>query len=73
MHDEMVHGERAFRVGAKGYLVKQEATEKVIVAIRKILGGDVYLPDRLQSMPSNGLPRSAKTPIRQEGTTQSAY
>jgi DNA-binding NarL/FixJ family response regulator len=50
MHDEMVHGERAFRVGAKGYLVKQEATEKVILAIRKILAGEVYLPDRMQSM-----------------------
>jgi DNA-binding NarL/FixJ family response regulator len=55
MHDEMVHGERAFRVGAKGYLVKQEATEKVIVAIRKILSGDVYLPDRLQSMLLNNV------------------
>ncbi|MBL8519306.1 MAG: response regulator transcription factor [Betaproteobacteria bacterium] len=55
MHDEMVHGERAFRVGAKGYLVKQEATEKVITAIRKILAGEVYLPDRLQSMLLNNV------------------
>lgn len=50
MHDELVHGERAFRVGAKGYLVKQEATEKVIIAIRKILAGEVYLSDRMQSV-----------------------
>ena len=50
MHDELVHGERAFRVGAKGYLVKQEATEKVIIAIRKILAGEVYLSDRLQTV-----------------------
>lgn len=28
MHDELVHGERTFRAGAKGYLTKQEATEK---------------------------------------------
>lgn len=50
MHDELGHGERAFRVGAKGYLVKQEATEKVIMAIRKILAGDVYLSDRMQGV-----------------------
>ena len=50
MHDELVHGERAFRVGAKGYLIKQEATEKVIFAIRKILAGEVYLSDRMQAV-----------------------
>jgi DNA-binding NarL/FixJ family response regulator len=50
MHDELVHGERAFRAGAKGYLTKQEATEKVIIAIRKILGGEVYLSERMQSV-----------------------
>ncbi len=50
MHDEMVHGERAFRAGAKGYLTKQDATEKVIGAIRRVLSGEVYLSDRMQSM-----------------------
>ena len=50
MHDEMVHGERAFRAGAKGYLTKQEATEKVVVAIRKILAGEEYLSERMQSL-----------------------
>ena len=40
MHDELVHGERAFRAGAKGYLVKQEAPENVIKAIRKVLAGE---------------------------------
>jgi len=50
MHDELVHGERAFRVGARGYLVKQEATDKVIIAIRKILAGEAYLSERMQSV-----------------------
>lgn len=50
MHDELVHGERAFRAGAKGYLTKQEATEKVIIAIRKVLSGEVYLSERMQSV-----------------------
>ena len=50
MHDELVYGERALRAGAKGYLVKQEAPEKVIVAIRKVLAGERYLSDRMQSL-----------------------
>jgi DNA-binding NarL/FixJ family response regulator len=47
MHDESIYAERAMRAGAKGYIMKQEATEKVLVAIRRILQGDVYLSDRL--------------------------
>ena len=50
MHDEMVHGERAFRAGARGYLTKQEATDKVVLAIRRILGGEEYLSERMQSL-----------------------
>src|SRR5688572_14482323 len=37
MHDESLYGERALRAGAKGYLTKQDATKKVIPAIRRIL------------------------------------
>lgn len=50
MHDELIHGERSFRAGAKGYIMKQEATDKVISAIRKIMGGEVYLSDRMQAL-----------------------
>jgi DNA-binding NarL/FixJ family response regulator len=47
MHDEAVYAERALRAGANGYIMKQEATERVLTAIRHILSGDVYLSDRL--------------------------
>ena len=47
MHDESIYAERAMRAGANGYIMKQEATEKVLVAIRRILQGDMYLSDRL--------------------------
>jgi DNA-binding NarL/FixJ family response regulator len=47
MHDESVYAERSLRAGANGYIMKQEAADKVITAIRQILGGDVYLSDRL--------------------------
>ncbi len=47
MHDESAYAERALRAGANGYIMKQEATEKVLTAIRHILRGDVYLSERL--------------------------
>jgi DNA-binding NarL/FixJ family response regulator len=43
MYDESVYGERALRAGAKGYVMKQEATEKVVTAIRRVLAGEVYV------------------------------
>lgn len=46
MHDESIYAERALRAHANGYIMKQEATEKVLVAIRQILAGDIYLSDR---------------------------
>lgn len=46
MYDEALHVERAFRAGARGYLTKQEATDHIVVAIRKILGGDIYVSDK---------------------------
>jgi DNA-binding NarL/FixJ family response regulator len=47
MHEESIYAERTMRAGANGYIMKQEATEKVLVAIRRILQGEVYLSDRL--------------------------
>jgi len=47
MHDESIYAERALRAGANGYIMKQETTDKVVSAIRRILGGDVYLSERL--------------------------
>lgn len=47
MHDEMLYAERALRAGAMGYIMKQEATENVIVAVRRILGGEIYVSDRM--------------------------
>lgn len=49
MHDETLYAERALRAGAMGYIMKQEATENVIAAIRKILGGEIYVSDRMAS------------------------
>ncbi|UCF43442.1 MAG: response regulator transcription factor [Planctomycetota bacterium] len=47
MHDESLYAERALRAGAKGYIMKAEATEKVITAIRKVLRGELYVSDKM--------------------------
>jgi len=49
MHDETIYAERALRARANGYIMKQEATEKVLVAIRRILAGDIYLSEKMAS------------------------
>ena len=50
MLDETLYAERALRAGANGYIMKQEATEKVLIAIRRILGGEIYLSDRMSNL-----------------------
>ena len=47
MHDESVYAERALRAGAQGYIMKQEATEKVLVALRRILNHEIYVSERI--------------------------
>jgi len=47
MHDEFLYAERALRAGAKGYIMKQQATSNVIAAIRKILNGELYLSEKI--------------------------
>jgi len=46
-HDETLYAERALRAGAKGYVMKQEPTDHVMQAIRKILNGEVHLSKRM--------------------------
>jgi DNA-binding NarL/FixJ family response regulator len=43
MHDESLYAERALHAGARGYLTKHEASQDVMVAIRQVLRGDIYL------------------------------
>jgi DNA-binding NarL/FixJ family response regulator len=47
MHSESFYAERAFRAGASGYLTKEEASEKILVAIRTVLRGELYVSERL--------------------------
>jgi DNA-binding NarL/FixJ family response regulator len=47
MHDEFMYAERALRASARGYVMKQDATETVLVALRRILNGEIYVSDRI--------------------------
>ncbi len=46
-HDESIYAEIAFRAGALGYLMKGDALDKVVSAIRRVLAGNVYVSDKL--------------------------
>lgn len=47
MHSESLYAERALRAGALGYINKDQATDKIIQAIRRVLEGKVYLSDEM--------------------------
>lgn len=46
-HDESIYAEIAFRAGALGYLMKDQALERIIPAIRRVLSGSIYVSDAL--------------------------
>lgn len=46
LHDENVYAERALRAGARGYIMKSEATDSVMIAIRQVLSGGFSLVPR---------------------------
>ncbi|MBI9086531.1 MAG: response regulator transcription factor [Desulfobacterales bacterium] len=48
MHDEFLYAERALHAGARGYIMKQDAMESVVTAIRHVLDGRVYLNERVK-------------------------
>ncbi len=49
MHDGTLHAERAIRAGAHGYITKQEATKKILLAIHKVLQGGMYLNEAMSA------------------------
>jgi len=57
MHDESLYAERALRAGAMGYVMKHEPAKTVKAAIQKVLGGDMYLSEKMSSAVINRLIR----------------
>jgi DNA-binding NarL/FixJ family response regulator len=49
MHDESLYAERAIRAGAQGYVMKSEPAKTVRHAIMKVLGGDIFLSEKMST------------------------
>jgi DNA-binding NarL/FixJ family response regulator len=47
MHDEIIYAERSLRAGAHGYVMKSDATHKVLTALDHILAGGIFLAPRV--------------------------
>lgn len=47
MHDESVYAERVLHAGARAYLMKDAVSDKIITAIRTVLGGEIYVSDTM--------------------------
>src|SRR3989449_3356955 len=46
-YDELIFAERALRAGAFGYIMKENATDEVLRALRKVLAGELYFSERV--------------------------
>lgn len=47
MHDEALYAERAIRAGAKGYIMKHEMTGAIVIAIRRLMEGKMFLSEKM--------------------------
>lgn len=63
MHDESLYAERALRAGAKGYVMKHEASDRILVAIRSVIAGDLYLSEKMKEKMLHRLVRSRKNEV----------
>jgi DNA-binding NarL/FixJ family response regulator len=61
MHDESLYAERAMRAGARGYLMKKETTRKILLVIREVLDGRLYVSGRFAESILDGFQDSKKT------------
>jgi DNA-binding NarL/FixJ family response regulator len=48
MHEESVYAERLLAEGASGYIMKQAVTDQLVIALRTVLRGELYLSESLQ-------------------------
>lgn len=49
MHDESLYADRVLKAGASGYITKQRPSSEVIAAARRVLGGEIYLSEKMIS------------------------
>jgi DNA-binding NarL/FixJ family response regulator len=68
MHDEMFYAERALRAGARGYLMKEAGSGKMLEAIHRVLAGEICVSPKISAkildLFSNQRPRGSDSPIQ---------
>ena len=68
MHDEMLYAERALRAGAKGYVMKDADGATFLAAIRRVLGGQVFMSEKLTARVldsfAGAAPRGSDSPLK---------
>jgi DNA-binding NarL/FixJ family response regulator len=67
-HDESLYAERAIRAGARGYIMKLEAGDVIVKAVRHVMSGGIYVSDEINerlllSMASGGRERITQSPL----------
>ncbi len=67
MHDESLYAERALRAGARGYVMKKEASERILAALRKVLAGEVYVSEKTASKMLSGIVEGRGAELRWSG------
>lgn len=69
MHDETLYAERALRAGGRGYIMKREATKKILQGIRAVLEGKLFISDRMNALMAekfvDGKPHASHSPIEE--------
>jgi DNA-binding NarL/FixJ family response regulator len=69
MHDETLYAERALRAGARGYIMKREATKKILLGIRSVLAGKFFISEKISDAMTEkfveGNPASSESPVQQ--------
>ena len=64
MHDEALYAERALRAGARGYVMKHETSKSVLASIRRVLGGEIYVSERIVNRMALRLTSSGRAAAR---------
>lgn len=54
-HDEALYAERAIRAGARGYVMKLEAGDEIVKAVRRVLAGGIYVSEEINERLLMGL------------------
>jgi len=61
MHDESLYAERVLRAGGRGYIMKNEGGEKLLEAMRRVLGGEIYVSPSVSAAVLDAFSRRGNT------------